>query len=338
MAVVMQKPHPTLPPCYRPRGGIPYRVQNGDNWDSVAAKIGMPVASLIRFNFNTREPKYVNYYLKHNVGCKVASPDGKNYSFRDSSPGIIYVPGPGSDFVWVSEPSNPSTIDDEYTTLPWSGLEVRDVTEQFGPEMAKLLRSDAHLPTLAFPRLHLPRMRGYLGTDYADIAKRIHLGGIEVYETRKDEGLGFHAKYESYGGLNHFVVRPSVTATPLLYMSTIVHETTHAIQDRNKWRMSELDDEVDTHFAEALYLVRSRKEHEAENDLRMTRFMIAAREYKADEGYLKSISFLKLRREMRHDVTEHYAFMNSIFGGGDFDREKWLKDFRRKKRWDGIPD
>jgi LysM domain len=341
MAVVMEKPHPTLPPNYRPRGGIPYRVQNGDNWWSVADRLGMPVAALIRFNFNTQEPKHVNYYLKHNVGCKVVSPDGKNYSFRDASPGIIYVPGPGSGFVWASEPTKPikpTPVDDEYTTIPWSGIEVRDVTETFGPKMAKLLRSDPHLRTLAFPRLHRPRMRGYSGADYADVARRIHLDGIEVYETRKDSGLGFFGKYDSHGGLNYFMLRPSVTATPLLYMTTLIHEATHAIQDRNKWRMSELDDEVDTHFAEALYLVRSRKEHEAKTDLRMTRFMIAAREYDADERYLTSIDFIKLRREMRHDVTEHYAFMNSIFAGPGFDREAWLKDFRRKKRWDGIPD
>jgi LysM domain len=337
MAVVMEKPHPTLPPCYRPKGGIPYRVQNGDNWWSVADKLGMPVAALIRFNFNTQEPKHVNYYLKHNVGCKVVSPDGKNYSFRDASPGIIYVPGPGSNFVWASEPTKPAPVDDEYTTIPWNGLEVRDVTETFGAEMARLLRSDSALRTLDFPRLHLPRMKGYIGPDYADIARRIHLDGIEVYETRKDSGLGFHAKYESYGDLNHFIVRPSVTATPLLYMTTIVHEATHAMQDRNKWRMSGLDNEVDAHFAEALYLVRSRKE-EAKIDLRMTRFNIAAEEYDADENYLKSIGFIEFRRKLRHDITEHYAFMNSTFGGPNFKHEKWLKEFRRKKRWNGIPD
>ena len=58
----------------------------------------------------------------------------------------------------------------------------------------------------------------------------------------------------SWDELNFFIVTPSVTATPLLYMNTFVHEATHAIQDRNKWRMSRLDNEVDAHFAEALYL------------------------------------------------------------------------------------
>ena len=75
MAVMMEKPHPTLPTNHKPVGGIPYRVQNGDNWVSVAQTHGMDAASLIFFNFATHEPKHVNYYLKHNVGCRTASPD-----------------------------------------------------------------------------------------------------------------------------------------------------------------------------------------------------------------------------------------------------------------------
>ena len=348
MTVIMGKPHPTLPPCYRPTGGIPYRVQNGDNWWSVAAKVGMPVTSLIGFNYHTTEPKYVNYYLKHNVGCKAVSADGKNYSFRDASPGIIYVPGPGSNFVWAAEPSKPLSPDDEYATLELGGkaVDVRDVTEVFGREMARLLTKVARLlrsdgrTLLSFPRLHLPVLKGYSPSDYVDIAGRIRLNGIEVYETRLDtDDLGFHAQYRSWNELNFFIVTPSVTATPLLYMNTIVHETTHAIQDRNKWRMSRLDNEVDTHFAEALYLSHIGDKTDAKVDLIMTRFLIAAKEYNDDARYLTSINFRNLRREMRNDVAQHYYFMESLFGITDLDAEEWHKNFRRKKRmWNGIPE
>lgn len=90
-----------------PPGGVPYRLQNGDNWISLAQRFGMAPQSLIFFNYGTSEPKYVNYYLKHNAGCKVVSPDGKNYSFTDANPGVIYVPSAASNFHYINEPVNP---------------------------------------------------------------------------------------------------------------------------------------------------------------------------------------------------------------------------------------
>lgn len=107
MAVILEKPHPALPTNHKPPGGTPYRVKNGDNWVSVAQAHGMEAASLIFFNFGTHEPKHVNYYLKHNVGCATVSPDGKNYSFRDASPGIIYLPSSASNFHYISAPVDP---------------------------------------------------------------------------------------------------------------------------------------------------------------------------------------------------------------------------------------
>jgi hypothetical protein len=104
MAVVMERPKPTLPPNHKPPGGVPYRVQNGDNWVSIAQRLGMEPRSLIFFNFGTSEPKHVNYYLKHNVGCTTVSPDGKNYSFWNASPGIIYLPSSASNFHYISAP------------------------------------------------------------------------------------------------------------------------------------------------------------------------------------------------------------------------------------------
>jgi hypothetical protein len=107
MAVIIDTPHPTLPPTHVPPGGVPYRIKNGDNWISLAQQLGMEPKSLIFFNYGTTEPKYVNYYLKHNVGCKVVSPDGKNYSFTDAHPGVIYVPSDRSNFHYINEPTNP---------------------------------------------------------------------------------------------------------------------------------------------------------------------------------------------------------------------------------------
>ena len=48
---------------------------------------------LIEFNFNTRDPAEVNWYLRRNVGCNQPTADGKNWMFSASAkPGVIYVP------------------------------------------------------------------------------------------------------------------------------------------------------------------------------------------------------------------------------------------------------
>ena len=66
--------------------------------------------------------------------------------------------------------------------------------------VASLLKSDERTPLLSFPRLHLPVLKGYSPADYVDIAGRIRLNGIEVYETRLDtDDLGFHAEYSIMG-------------------------------------------------------------------------------------------------------------------------------------------
>jgi hypothetical protein len=80
---------------FRPPGGTPYRVQNGDTWRSLAAKVHIDVWNLIDYNFHTRNPDEVNWYLRRNVGCRKATPDGKNYIFSsDANPGIVYLPQP----------------------------------------------------------------------------------------------------------------------------------------------------------------------------------------------------------------------------------------------------
>src|SRR6266478_3211104 len=89
--------HPTTPLAhnFRPPGGTPYRVQNGDTWMSLAAKVHIDVWNLIDYNFHTRNPDEVNWYLRRNVGCRKATPDGKNYIFSsDANPGFVYLPQP----------------------------------------------------------------------------------------------------------------------------------------------------------------------------------------------------------------------------------------------------
>lgn len=77
-----------------PAGGNRYRVGTAaekDDWWKVASKDGWGDPwGLIEYNFKTRNPEEVNWYLYHFVGCRVVR-DKKNFSFDGASPGIIYT-------------------------------------------------------------------------------------------------------------------------------------------------------------------------------------------------------------------------------------------------------
>jgi hypothetical protein len=90
---IEKKPHHPVLKGYTPPNSNPYRIKDGDNWWNVAAAVGMEVWELIEFNYKTRDPAEVNWYLKNYVGCVLLTQDGKNYRFTSSAtPGIIYVP------------------------------------------------------------------------------------------------------------------------------------------------------------------------------------------------------------------------------------------------------
>jgi hypothetical protein len=70
-----------------------HKVTTGDSWVSLAGRYGRSDPwDIIEFNFDTRDPREVNWYLEVEVGC-TTSTDGKNYSFATSdSPGQVYIP------------------------------------------------------------------------------------------------------------------------------------------------------------------------------------------------------------------------------------------------------
>jgi len=82
---------------YVPQGGVPYTVQNDDDWWKLAAKpeikaLGYDAIGLCYFNFQTKNPPEINYYLRNKVGCVNTTHDRKNYVFRGAKPGQIYLP------------------------------------------------------------------------------------------------------------------------------------------------------------------------------------------------------------------------------------------------------
>jgi hypothetical protein len=91
--MILKEPKTPLPVGYRPSGSVPRKVTDKDSWAAIAAEIGVDVLWLIQYNFETRDPAEVNWYLKHRVGCTKTTPSGKNLVFSAAArPGLIYVP------------------------------------------------------------------------------------------------------------------------------------------------------------------------------------------------------------------------------------------------------
>ena len=86
---------------YVPQGSTAYKVTINDNWRALAERLevkaaGMGASDLCFFNFKTRRPSEINWYLYHKVGCRQVTRDGSNYMFSaGDSPGIIYLPKAG---------------------------------------------------------------------------------------------------------------------------------------------------------------------------------------------------------------------------------------------------
>ena len=99
---IIKEPRP-LPSdlLYVPSNSMPYQVTNGDSWRTLAMRpdvklTGMHPYDLCYFNFKTRTPSEINWYLHNKVGCKHVTRDGYNYMFSTADrPGIIYLPNAG---------------------------------------------------------------------------------------------------------------------------------------------------------------------------------------------------------------------------------------------------
>jgi hypothetical protein len=97
------KENERVPADWHPGRFKEYKVQDGDNWWTVAARHNVDLEKLIRFNFHTAEARYINWYLREYVGCDHRTEDGKNWVFTSSihanprnvgkeRAGVIYVP------------------------------------------------------------------------------------------------------------------------------------------------------------------------------------------------------------------------------------------------------
>jgi len=90
---------------YVPDHGEAHAVATGESWWTLAElplvrQLHMSAGDLCYFNFKTRNPREINWYLHHKVGCRLLTHDRKNYMFSSAdrfnkdaaSPGIVYLP------------------------------------------------------------------------------------------------------------------------------------------------------------------------------------------------------------------------------------------------------
>jgi len=90
---IEKRPGNPLARNYVPSDTKPYKVKDGDDWETVARAQGMDAWDLIYLNYQTRDPAEVNWYLREYAGCRQPTRDGKNWMFSSSAtPGIIRVP------------------------------------------------------------------------------------------------------------------------------------------------------------------------------------------------------------------------------------------------------
>jgi hypothetical protein len=170
---------------YVPANSAPYRVVDGDSWFTLAERpevrtAGMTANDLCQFNFRTRKPNEINWYLYHKVGCRRATRNGANYMFSKSDhPGIVYLPKIGPPLpVTETTPKKPSD-----RTNAWFGLGINAGTQ--------------------FAVVGIDTLEGYVAS-LDDLGK-----GMALHATTNRVGPGWGAS----GGLNFIYVtgvsRPS---------------------------------------------------------------------------------------------------------------------------------
>lgn len=82
-----KKPSPStlVPISYIPPNSIQHLVADGENWQSLAARYGMPALDIIKMNFKTADPYEINWYLREYVNCNTPTADGYNWRFSTSA-------------------------------------------------------------------------------------------------------------------------------------------------------------------------------------------------------------------------------------------------------------
>src|SRR3712207_6680821 len=127
--MILEKTPSKQPASWPPKGYTKaHQVKDKENWWKLADMYGRKDPwDIIQYNFETTDPKEVNWFLRKLVGC-TKSKDSMNYSFASTdSPGKVYIPPkswvPGGS-VTPPPPPPPATISAEDKAAKKSVLHV----------------------------------------------------------------------------------------------------------------------------------------------------------------------------------------------------------------------
>jgi hypothetical protein len=148
-----------------PPSSVRRPVTEKDNWWTLATEAGWKDDPwrLIEFNFKTKNPAEVNYYLRTLVGCKKPTSDGKNWMFSAGlNPGAVYLPAAAAPPP-AAKPRRPGMLD----VGRWFAEEVipkRTTNSGFSPN--RIYKSP-----LALARGNKPDANGLCGDAAAFVAE-----------------------------------------------------------------------------------------------------------------------------------------------------------------------
>ena len=250
---IEKRPANPIPKGTQPPHSKGHRVKDGENWYSVAENAGMDVWDLIEFNFNTRDPAEVNWYLRNNVGCVLHTADRKNYRFSSAAaPGIIYLPAAPKPRPVGPKPA--PAKDDEISTL--------------STEIGDFLNAESSLSWIDFyigdtSRIHVTGAGlRWIGDCIKD--HTIHV----VVDDKELARYGFYAMYEAQNRIDEatgaMVGGELVIGSPAIHGGhfagtwqakyAIVHEAVHALLDSRGLKILSIRSECAAYIASVIYL------------------------------------------------------------------------------------
>jgi hypothetical protein len=194
--------------------------------------------------------------------------------------------------------------------------DLTNISDTVGKELIRFLTSNNIVVTMKFPSVNHPR-RGswnYRPTDYRAVAGCIGSNKVRVYSAKINQ----RAQYWNVEGGDFFVLSPSVANNIHANRDILLHEATHMAQDYKRMQLTDLEAEMDAHFAQALFLVRAKLQHLAKAVV-LPPFITAAEEFNDDRDYMLSKEFRDQRDIMRTAV-----------------RSNTRKDLNTKRKLDGI--
>lgn len=199
---------------------------------------------------------------------------------------------------------------------------MEDISSSMSERIRTFLQNDPVAKSIEFPCLsHLLRRNWvYRPSDYYTVSELFGVGKVQIYiDPEVDAGSYFNAADGKTG--DFLLLAPTVANNLQQWLSVVVHECTHMVQDYKKMRLTRQEFEMDAHFAQALYRVRSANKADKAAGEALTYFDIAAKEYDDDPDYLPSMAFRKYRHKLR-------SCLNSGYGHAE--------DYTKKKRLDGV--